>query len=83
MKVPIQHYPGPLNKSSISLAEANANHEHYTCTYSVPVPISKLSLFPISLLVAVYRSMGIYLDTVNIFIRILALLAGSSGNRRR
>ena len=30
----------------------------------------------------VCRSMGIYLDTVNIFIRILSLMAGS-GNKRR
>ena len=29
-----------------------------------------------------FRSMGIYLDTINIFIRILSLLAGS-GNKKR
>ena len=32
---------------------------------------------------ALCSSIGIYLDTVNIFIRILSLMASSSGNRRR
>lgn len=31
----------------------------------------------------VMNAMGIYLDTINIFIRIFYLLAGSSGNRRK
>ena len=31
----------------------------------------------------VNNAMGIYLDTINIFVRIFYLLAGSSGNRRK
>lgn len=31
----------------------------------------------------VNNAIGIYLDTVNIFVRILYLLAGSGGNRRK
>jgi len=30
-----------------------------------------------------YSSVGIYLDTVNIFIRIAMILAGGGGNRRK
>lgn len=31
----------------------------------------------------VYRCLSIYMDTINIFIRIATILAGGGGNRRR